>query len=54
MKLRGKAICMLIDSGATGNFISKKAIVRLNIPIREIKPFTFSRVNRDNVYRDKG
>ena len=43
---------MLINSKAIGNFILIEIVARLNISIKKIEPFTLSKVNRDNVYKD--
>ena len=53
MTLRGKPINVMIDSGATGNFISPKALARLNIPITKIKPYVLQVVDGTKIdYQD--
>jgi hypothetical protein len=54
MKLRGKPIRVMIDSGATGNFISTRALARLNIPIIKVEPYQLQVVDGSSVEHNAG
>jgi hypothetical protein len=54
MKLRGRDIKVMIDSGATGNFMSPKTLARINIPIRSIGAYLLQTVDGTNVNHNEG
>jgi predicted aspartyl protease len=47
--LRGKKITAMLDCGASGNFISARAIARVNAPIKEIKLYELQVVDGTKV-----
>jgi hypothetical protein len=52
---QGGSAKAMIDSGATGNFISRQAALDLRIPIRKKdQPYQLQVVSRDNVKEDNG
>jgi hypothetical protein len=52
--LRGKPIKVMIDSGATGNFISPRALGKVNAPIKPIRPYELQVVDGTNVLYNDG
>jgi hypothetical protein len=45
----------MIDSGATGNFMSRQAALDLRIPVRKKdQPYQLQVVSRDNIKEDNG
>jgi hypothetical protein len=54
MKIRGKKIKVMLDSGATGNYISPSTVGRLNIPITSIVPYTLQLVDGTNTNHNEG
>jgi hypothetical protein len=52
--LRGKKITIMLDTGATGNFISPRTVARINAPIRNIQPYVLTVVDGTEIAGNDG
>ena len=54
MTLRGKKLKLLIDCGATGNYISPRTVSRINIPFKSITPYSLEVVDGTKINYQEG
>jgi hypothetical protein len=54
IKIRGKKIKVMLNSGATRNYISPSTVGKLNIPITSIVPYTLQLVDGTNANHNEG